>query len=214
MEGYRSSELYVNFTNSAAFGSTGWNFIEGNRSNSKMSKDYPTFDEKFSIAILEEGVRALLLGGVACNIYGSTRVSEDTDWWLDSTIGTDEWVRVLIKLCKRTGEACDVIRLNGLKKIADHPKDTTDPQFVSKIKEVIVEDGVIRLQQNKGKADLFFAPNNLEDFETAWKRSEPWDGALRVLCVKDLILTKQGTGRKRDTEDIAFLNSVKKPTSS
>ena len=42
-----------------------------------MSKDYPTLDEKLSLSLVKCRVRCLVLGGVACNIYGSTRMSED-----------------------------------------------------------------------------------------------------------------------------------------
>jgi len=88
-----------------------------------MSKDFPTFDEKFSIAILEEGVRALLLGGVACNIYGSSRASEDTDWWIDPTQGIQQWINTILVLCRRTTETCSIIRLKDRRIVGNCPKD-------------------------------------------------------------------------------------------
>ena len=178
-----------------------------------MSKDFPTFDEKFSIALCELRIRALLLGGVACNIYGSTRYSEDIDWWIGPTEGIDVWIELILKACLHTKEKYEVVRLRNRTVIGNYGSCQNGPEMKTALKKIIEEDAVVRLQNKESKVDAFFLPYQLEDFEKAWSRSKPWDQTLRVLSIEDLILTKTGTERCRDLDDIRFLKQVKQNSS-
>ncbi|MBI4023931.1 MAG: hypothetical protein HY360_03060 [Verrucomicrobia bacterium] len=169
-----------------------------------MSKDSPTFDEKLSLALLELNLRSLLLGGVACNTYGSTRYSEDVDWWLDPTRGLVAWADSVLDVCERTKESGRLVRLKDRSTLGTFPTMTT-PDARNLLVDAAKADRVIRAHGNDGMVDLFFEPNNLSDFEDAWSRSRPWDGCLRVLCPEHLIRTKLDTGRRRDEDDIRFL---------
>ncbi len=172
-----------------------------------MSKDYPTFDEKFSVALIELGIRALLLGGVACNIYGSTRYSEDVDWWIDPTKGIKAWIESVLHVCEHTKERWEIVRLR------DHALLGSQEAFQlnrDRLVKIVKTDALLRFQTKESMVDAFFLPNNLEDFEMAWSRSQAWDGSLRVLHMEDLIQTKMGTHRHKDLEDLRFLRRIPK----
>lgn len=171
-----------------------------------MSKDFQTFDEKFSVALTELNIRALLIGGVACNIYGSTRYSEDVDWWMDPTQGLSVWIDWLLSAKGKTQENSQIVRLRDRQTLKFPNQESS--QDKTEILAVLKDDAVIRLQSSTGKVDVFYMPNNLEDFEAVWNRAKLWDGTLRVLCIQDLILTKTGTNRQKDIDDIRFLSQL------
>src|SRR5438045_1604485 len=101
-----------------------------------MSKDSPTFDEKFSVALIELGIRSLLLGGVACNIYGSTRYSEDLDWWIDPAPGIESWVHSVLAACKQTQDHCEFIRLSDHSLICKYGPESDTPLIKEDILKV------------------------------------------------------------------------------
>ena len=57
--------------------------------------------------------------------------------------------------------------------------------------------------------DIFRDPNELEmsEFDEVWDRATALDDGTRVPDVIDLLVTKQATGRDKDTQDIAFLEA-------
>ncbi|MDD2706520.1 MAG: hypothetical protein PHV34_00810 [Verrucomicrobiae bacterium] len=167
------------------------------------------FDENFSLALLALKFRALLLGGVACNIYGSTRYSQDVDWWLDPSGGVEAWTARLMEVCAFMKAAMDIVRLRGHLRLGSLPGDAA--VLPERVRRTIEEDAVVRCCQGEGMVDIFFAPHQLDDFEAAWQRAKPWDGGLRVLSIPDLIRSKEGTGRDKDKADIDFLRRHEKP---
>ena len=175
-----------------------------------MSKDSPTLDEKLSLSLIKCRVRCLVLGGVACNIYGSTRMSEDTDLWVDPTQGGTAWIQHLIMAAKHCNERCHLICLRNQSTLGNFPEDFHPDSALKKLEALIEEDAVIRLQNETGTLDAFYTVNGLDDFEAAWKQSIPCDESLRVLSVPDLIKTKKDTGRQRDQDDIQFLEKLLK----
>ncbi len=164
------------------------------------------FEERFSQALLQDGVRALMLGGTACNVYGSSRHSFDTDWWLDPAGGPEAWAERLLSVVKTTGETCEVSRIQGLR-LGTIPADPFAPLRAA-VAEAARADGVIRLKERGPSVDVFFEAHNLPDFDAAWKRALPFENRLRVLSLEDLIASKRGTGRTQDEDDLRFLESL------
>jgi hypothetical protein len=147
-----------------------------------------------------------MLGGTACNVHGSSRHSFDADWWLDTAGGPAAWAERLLSAVKATGETCEVSRIQG-PRLGTVPADPFAPLGAA-VAEAARIDGVIRLKGGGPSVDVFFEAHNLPDFEAAWRRALPLEGALRVLCREDLIASKRGTGRKQDEDDIRFLESL------
>lgn len=164
------------------------------------------FEERFSQALLQDGVRSLMLGGTACNVYGSSRHSFDTDWWLDPVGGPEAWAERLLSVAKTTGATCEVSRIQG-PRLGTIPADPFAP-LEAAVAEAARIDGVIRLKEGGPSVDVFFEVHNLPDFDAAWKRALPFEGRLRVLSLEDLIASKRGTGRTQDEDDLRFLESL------
>ncbi|MFZ4695514.1 MAG: hypothetical protein ACOYMV_10350 [Verrucomicrobiia bacterium] len=185
------------------------------------------FQERFSQALLASEGRVLLLGGVACNVHGSSRHTLDVDYWLDPSGGPSAWAARLLAMVRTTGDPVEISQIQG-PCLGRLPAETFEV-LVASTASAAATDGVIRLSSNtpcasaplretptafddvssdESVVDLFYEANNLPDFEAAWKRSRPLDGTLRVLCREDLIASKRGTGRKQDEDDIRFLESL------
>ena len=74
---------------------------------------------------------------------------------------------------------------------------------------VIEENGVFRVNGLDRPVDIFRVPNQLavEEFDAVWERGTSLDDGTRFPDVIDLLVTKQATGRDKDTLDIAFLEA-------
>jgi hypothetical protein len=164
------------------------------------------FQERFSQALLASEVRVLLLGGVACNVHGSSRHTLDVDYWLDPSGGPSAWAARLLAMVRTTGDPVEISQIQG--PCLGRLLAETFEVLVASTASAAATDGVIRLASGESEVDLFYEANNLPDFEAAWKRSRPLDGTLRVLCREDLIASKRGTGRKQDEDDIRFLEQL------
>ena len=164
------------------------------------------FQERFSQALLASEVRVLLLGGVACNVHGSSRHTLDVDYWLDPSGGPSAWAARLLAMVRTTGDPVEISQIQG--PCLGRLLAETFEVLVASTASAAATDGVIRLANGESEVDLFYEANNLPDFEAAWKRSRPLDGTLRVLCREDLIASKRGTGRKQDEDDIRFLEQL------
>jgi len=176
-----------------------------------MNKDFPTpqnFEERFSQELLKRSVRALLLGGVACITYGSTRYSQDTDWWIDSTPDVRSWIRIVMDVAIGCGDPCVWTRLLGRQKLGSYPQDAGSDDMLLRVEQAVAEDGVVRIGTKDSFVDAFYRPHRLTDFAAAWRRSRVLDGCLRRLCIEDLIQTKTGTGRPQDKDDVRFLTNL------
>ena len=176
-----------------------------------MNKDFPApqnFEERFSQELLKRDIRALLLGGVACITYGSTRYSQDTDWWIDSTADVRSWMKRLMDVALGCAEPCVWTRLLGRQMLGTYPQDAGSNELSLRAEQTVAEDGVVRIGTENSFVDVFYRPHQLTDFDAAWKKSQALDGCLRRLCIEDLIQTKTDTGRLQDEGDVRFLMNL------
>ncbi|MCC7519032.1 MAG: hypothetical protein IT578_07600 [Verrucomicrobiae bacterium] len=164
------------------------------------------FQERLSQALIASGERVLLLGGVACNVHGSSRHTYDVDYWLDPAPEPSAWATKLLGVARAAEDAVEVSRIQG-PRLGKLPAESLKP-LLAFAAEAAVADGVVRLSCGDYVVDVFYDAHNLPDFEAAWKRSLPLAGPLRVLGREDLIASKRGTGRKQDEDDIRFLESL------
>lgn len=74
---------------------------------------------------------------------------------------------------------------------------------------IIARDGVVRMMGANQPLDIFRRPNELEmtAFEEIWARGIPLADGTRLLDAVDLLVSKQETGREKDTQDILFLEA-------
>jgi len=144
---------------------------------------------------LATSYRVMTLGGVAVIAHGLSRNTHDLDVWLDPMGSSDLW--------------CSAV----LSAVAESPGlSVTDigsfsPVNRAEFPEIIEYDGVIRISGLDRPLDIFRRPNEMEisEFEEVWSRATPQSDGTRLPDVVDLLLTKQDTGRAKDTYDIQFL---------
>lgn len=147
------------------------------------------------IAEFAKQCRVMVLGGVAVIAHGLSRNTFDADVWIEPMLGPDEWAKLVLSVLKPFASVHPV-RIAVWTRID-----------ASELAEVIQNDGVIRLMGLDRPLDLFRRPNEMSesDFEDVWSRSQPLDDGSRLPDMIDLLLTKQQTGRDKDTLDIGFL---------
>lgn len=149
------------------------------------------------IGLLAERFRVVTLGGVAVISHGLNRNTYDADIWLDPAGTIADWV-------SRVGPV-----------IFSYPSarpvriGTWCPFTQAELSQVISDDKVIRVIGLDRPLDIFRDPNELEisEFDEVWDRATALDDGTRVPDVIDLLVTKQATGRDKDTQDIAFLEA-------
>jgi predicted nucleotidyltransferase len=150
-------------------------------------------------AFEEEGIRYLIVGGVAVNLYGYVRLTVDLDIMVDlEESNLIHLIRVMEKL-------------NYTPRVPVKPIDFTDV----KNREVwIREKGAvvftfIDLIDPVKHIDIFL--KNPIDFEHAYHERKVLalkDIKINLVSVEDLIAMKQLSGRPRDIEDITHLRKV------
>ncbi|MEI8386630.1 MAG: hypothetical protein WCG76_03430 [Verrucomicrobiota bacterium] len=84
---------------------------------------------------------------------------------------------------------------------------TFSPVGKQEFPKIIAHDGVVRISGLDRPLDIFRRPNEMEvsGFDEVWNRAAPQDDGTRLPDVVDLLVTKQDTGRAKDTYDIQFL---------
>lgn len=144
---------------------------------------------------LAAGHRVVTLGGVAVITHGLSRNTHDLDVWLDPMESPDLWCSALLSVL------VDFTGLNVIDLGSFSPVEKTE------FPKVIAHDGVIRVAGLDRPLDIFRRPNEMEisAFEEVWSRATPQDDGTRLPDVVDLLITKQDTGRAKDTYDIQFL---------
>jgi len=146
------------------------------------------------------GVRYLVVGGMAVNLYGYIRLTMDLDIMIDLSD-------------KNLSKVVDV-----MEKFAYTPRVPVNPhEFISEEKrdEWIKKKGAvvftfIDLKKPFKQIDIFLS--NPIDFEEAYSRREVMTiGGVKVsiVSIDDLIKMKASTGRPRDKEDIYHLERIK-----
>lgn len=140
--------------------------------------------------------RVLMLGGLAVISHGHSRPTYDADIWLDPTLPHD-WASSVIQALSGYHE----LRFVAIGTWSEVPPD--------QLAELIQQDGVVRVMGASQPLDIFRAPNELEisEFDDVWNRATALDDGTRLPDVIDLLVTKQATGRDKDTQDIAFLEA-------
>ena len=147
------------------------------------------------------GVRYLVVGGMAVNLFGYARMTMDMDIMAD--LSDENLARIV-----------DVMRRHGYS-----PRNPVSPEELisaDKRDEWIREKGAIvftfidRLKPFK-QIDIFLC--NPIDFEDAYKKKVVMaigDMKLNVISIDDLIRIKSSAGRPRDLEDIHHLERILK----
>lgn len=138
-----------------------------------------------------------MLGGLAVISHGHSRPTFDADIWLDPSLPLEKWGEAVFAL-KIPFPDLRFLEIGTWQEISDNV-----------FGEVIERDGVFRLMGASQPLDIFRVPNELriEDFDEVWNRAIPLDDGTRLPDVIDLLVTKQDTGRDKDTQDIAFLEA-------
>jgi hypothetical protein len=146
---------------------------------------------------LAKSHRVLMLGGLAVISHGHSRPTFDADIWLDPTLALTEWCEA-VRALRLSFPSLQFLEIGTWKEIPEHA-----------FSEVLERDGVFRLTGASQPLDIFRDPNELaiEDFDEVWDRAIPLDDGTRLPDVIDLLVTKQDTGRDKDTQDIAFLEA-------
>ncbi len=146
------------------------------------------------------GVRYLVVGGMAVNLYGYIRLTMDLDIMVDLSD-------------KNLSKVVDVMEKSGYT-----PRVPVNPhEFISEEKrdEWIKEKGAvvftfIDLKKPFKQIDIFLS--NPIDFEEAYSRREVMTIAgakVSIASIDDLIKMKSSTARPRDMEDIHHLERIK-----
>ena len=150
-------------------------------------------------AMQEEGVRYVVVGGLAVNLHGVSRLTMD----VDLIIALDgENLSRFAKLAQRM----------GLKPVV--PVTLADLGDAAKVRSWIEEKHMLAFAlRPPGRADptidLLMQP--AVPFPEAYARRVEKDlGGIRipVACVEDLIALKTGTGRLKDESDISALRTL------
>jgi hypothetical protein len=139
--------------------------------------------------------RVVVLGGLAVISHGLSRVTHDADCWLEPNLSTELWCEAVKKILQKWPR----LRLVSIGDWSDLP--------AGELAGHIEDFGVVRILGATQPFDIFRRPNEMEvsEFEGVWNRATPQADGTRLPDVVDLLVTKQDTGRAKDTYDIQFL---------
>ncbi len=151
----------------------------------------------FLVRLLAKEMRVVTLGGIAVISHGLSRNTYDADIWVDPLHSADEWCTRLFPL------------LTSMKRAQPVMIGTWDSLSWEALPSVIEEYGVFRVNGLERPVDIFRKPNELpiEEFDRVWTMGISLEDGTRIPDVIDLLVTKQDTGRTKDTQDIAFLEA-------
>lgn len=150
------------------------------------------FDEDllaFWRTLNNQGVRYIMVGGVATNLNGYQRTTEDIDIWLDDTTSNREFFRIAFRDYSGT----------DLKNIATI-------QFVP---------GWVNFRLNNGFAlDILFSMKGLEGFSfdeclREANIAEIEEVKIPFLHINHLIANKKAINRPKDQLDVIYLEQLK-----
>ena len=150
------------------------------------------FDEDllaFWRTLNKEGVRYIMVGGVATNLNGYQRTTEDIDIWLDDTLQNREQFRLAFKAYSGT----DITGVANM-------------QFIP---------GWVNFRLNNGFAlDILISMNGLEglSFDECLKQAnlaDIEDVRIPFLHINHLIANKKAVNRPKDQLDVISLEQVK-----
>lgn len=147
------------------------------------------------IGFLASTHRVVVLGGLAVISHGLSRVTHDADCWLEPKNSTKQWCEAVKTLLPKWPRL-QMVSIGDWSELQEEDL------------AAYVEDfGVVRVLGATQPFDIFRRPNEMEvsEFEEVWNRATPQAHGTRLPDVVDLLLTKQDTGRAKDTYDIQFL---------
>jgi hypothetical protein len=147
------------------------------------------------IRFLASTRRVVVLGGLAVISHGLSRVTHDADCWLEPNLSTELWCEAVKKILLKWPR----LRLVSIGDWSELP--------AGELAGYIENFGVVRILGATQPFDIFRRPNEMEvsGFDEVWNRAAPQDDGTRLPDVVDLLVTKQDTGRAKDTYDIQFL---------
>ena len=131
-------------------------------------------------------VKYLIIGGIACGIYGSPRATKDLDIIIKPTL---ENAGRLLEALQEAGFGTACL--------------TTKEKIIAN--EVNIFQDYIRL-------DVLTKVKGL-DFDTAWKNRKVKflkDVGIKVVSIDELIESKTASGRLIDKEDVKILKKIKR----
>jgi len=158
--------------------------------------DYLAIFKKFN----EQGIRYIVVGGIAVNLYGIPRMTYDIDLLLDTD---DKNIKKFLELLKKWGFKPKI------------PVDMMD--FASRDKrEEWMQDknmkafNLVNPNWAISEIDIVLnSPVNYEQGYTKVNKITLHGVSIPVLSLDDLIKMKQGTGREQDKRDIRYLRNLK-----
>ena len=151
-------------------------------------------------ALDRQGVRYLLCGGLAVNIYGVSRSTADIDILLDFTEENVDKFLKLIFLLKY---------LNSIPLPFQNLIDAEARKKAVKEKNLIAYSFFSTL---KGRMSLDVLIDVPVTFDDLWERRETrlYEGVpVQMVSVDDLIILKEYAGREQDLQDVILLSRLK-----
>ena len=144
---------------------------------------------------LARRLRVVTLGGVAVITHGLSRNTHDLDVWVDPMKSSEFWCGAIWQ---------ELAVFPGLTVL---DIGSFSPVKEGEFAEVVEHDGAVRISGLDRPLDIFRRPNEMDvsGFEAVWERATPMTDGSRLPDVVDLLVTKQDTGRAKDTYDIQFL---------
>lgn len=148
----------------------------------------------------EKGIRYIVVGGIAVNLYGIPRMTYDLDLILDLE---DENIKKFLRLLKMWGfkpnVPVDIMDFANSNKREDWIKNKNMKAF-----------NLINLEWAISEIDVVI--DSPVDYEKGLKRVEHimlHDVFIPVISIDDLIKMKQITERRQDKADIRYLRKLK-----
>lgn len=156
-----------------------------------------THTDRF-IHLLTQRHRVIVLGGLAVIGHGLSRATYDGDIWLEPMADSDAWADALAEVTTTFG-GLTLHRLPGWTEIT-----------VGELTEAVGESRVIRILGLNCPLDVFRKPNEFdaEMFEAVYARGSRRSDGTVLPEPLDLIQSKMDTGRQKDLNDIAYLETV------
>jgi hypothetical protein len=150
------------------------------------------------IRLLTQRHRVIVLGGLAVIGHGLSRATYDGDIWLEPMADADAWAEALAGATTTFG-GLSLHRLPGWTEVTSN-----------ELAEAVGESRVIRILGLDCPLDVFRTPNEFdaEMFEAVHARGTRRSDGTVLPEPLDLIQSKMDTGRQKDLNDIAYLESV------
>jgi hypothetical protein len=130
------------------------------------------------------GVEYIFIGKGAAILYGYPGTTQDIDIFP-----------------KKSEENCRKI-INALKELGFEINDELEKAILSGKDFIQIRGGPFPL-------DIIFAPDGIESYDEAKKRSKLIDGKFPCASIDDIIASKKAAGRKRDKEELLRLEAFR-----